>query len=92
MPRRPDVFSATRCNLYWANAGGNFGIWTPSSTGRHRGSPLLRPGALDFTVRDDSPCLNPPTPSCAPIGALGAGCGGVSVEPTSFGRIKAMYR
>jgi hypothetical protein len=80
------------CNLYWDNAGGNFGIWTPSATDIIADPLFCALAALDFTVRDDSPCLDPPTPSCAPIGALGAGCGGVSVEPTSFGRIKAMYR
>ncbi len=81
------------CNLFWQNVLGDFGGGGAPTPTDFIADPLFCDlPALDFTVRDDSPCLFPPTPSCAPIGALGAGCGGVSIEPTSFGRIKSMFR
>jgi hypothetical protein len=80
------------CNLFWANTSGNWGNWVPNATDFIADPLFCNLPALDFTVRDDSPCLAPPTPSCAPIGALGVGCGGVSLAPTSFGRMKSMFR
>lgn len=81
------------CNLFWGNTAGDFGGGGAPAPTDFIADPLFcdLPG-LDFTVRDDSPCLSPPTPSCAPIGALGAGCGGVAIEATSFGRIKSLFR
>jgi hypothetical protein len=86
------VVIGNSCNLYWANTGGNFGIWTPSATDVFADPFFCDLQQRDFTVRNDSPCMNPPTPSCAPIGALGIGCGMVSVESSSFARIKALFR
>ncbi len=81
------------CNLFWGNTAGDFGGGGAPAPTDFTADPLFCDlPALDLTVRDDSPCLFPPTPSCGPVGALGAGCGGVAIEPTSFGRIKAMYR
>lgn len=81
------------CNLFWQNVLGDFGGGGAPAPTDFVADPLFCDlQTLDLTVRDDSPCLFPPTPSCAPIGALGAGCGGVSIEPTSFGRIKSMFR
>jgi hypothetical protein len=86
------VVTDNSCNLYWANTGGNFENWTPSPTDVFADPLFCDVIGLDFTVRNDSPCITPPTPSCAPIGALGIGCGIVSVESSSFGRVKALFR
>jgi hypothetical protein len=80
------------CNLFWANPLGDISGGSLDPTDVIADPLFCDLENLDFTVRDDSPCLNPPTPSCAPIGALGAGCGAVSVEPMSFARIKTMFR
>ena len=88
-----EVFNAgSGCNLYWANTGGDVyndeffptDIWA---------DPLYcDPENLDFTVAANSPCLPGATPDCGQIGAWGEGCGGVSVEATSWGMIKSLYR
>ncbi len=85
------VVALNACNLYWGNTA-DFGNWTPAPSDVFADPLFCDLPALDFTVRDDSPCLFPPTPSCAPIGALGVACGGVAIEPASFGRIKSMFR
>ena len=46
----------------------------------------------DFTIRSNSPCAPPGVTGCGLIGALGVGCGPVSVEPLSWGGIKGKYR
>jgi hypothetical protein len=50
------------------------------------------PEILDLTVHEGSPCIEGNTPGCGQIGAWGEGCGGVSVEATSWGMIKSLYR
>lgn len=81
------------CNLFWENTGGDFGGGgAPDPTDVFADPLFCDLDNLDFTVQLGSPCLAPPTPACAPIGALGLGCGPVSVQPSSFGRIKAMFR
>jgi hypothetical protein len=80
------------CNLFWENPLGHYTSGFPFPTDVVSDPLFCDLPGRDFTVRDDSPCLAPPTPSCAPIGALGVGCGGVSLEPTSFGRIKSVFR
>ena len=52
-------------------------------------------GNGDFTLRANSPCLpenHPQGANCGLIGALDEGCGAVTVEATSWGRIKARYQ
>jgi hypothetical protein len=47
----------------------------------------------DLMIQEDSPCA--PSNSgvtCDLIGALGVGCGTVSVESKSWGQIKGLYR
>lgn len=80
------------CNLLWMNVSDYDGVAVPAPTDFHADPLFCDLENLDFTVQADSPCLFPPTASCAPVGALGIGCGVISVEPLSFGRIKAMYR
>jgi hypothetical protein len=43
----------------------------------------------DLTVHASSPALLAP---CGPIGAFGEGCSTLSIEPSSWGRIKGIYR
>ena len=50
------------------------------------------PGEGDYTLGPTSPCLPDNNPYGRTIGALGAGCGAIGVEPTSWGEIKASYR
>lgn len=52
------------------------------------------PGAQDFSVCADSPCLAENNDWGVSVGAYGAGCGpcGTVVEPASWGSIKAMFR
>jgi hypothetical protein len=81
------------CNLFWQNPLGEYEGGVGWSGTDLVADPLFcDPENLDFTVQSDSPCILPPTPSCAPIGAMGVGCGMVSVRETSFGRVKALFR
>jgi len=47
--------------------------------------------AGNYYLQEDSPCVDGPGGGWGLIGALPVGCGAVSVEPTSWGRIKAIY-
>lgn len=82
------------CNDVWANGVNWTGI--PDPTGSS-GNISLEPkycGAEhgDFTVATNSP-LRPTNNSChVQIGAFGVGCGPISVESASWGRIKTLYR
>ncbi len=49
------------------------------------------PTLLDFTIREDSPCA-PEYSACGLIGALPVGCEALSIQPSSWGKIKARYR
>jgi len=46
--------------------------------------------ACPYCLQDGSPCVN--RPGCGLVGALGVGCTGTLVEPTTWGRIKAAHR
>jgi hypothetical protein len=46
----------------------------------------------ELTLDAFSPCLPANSLGCGLIGALGQGCGTVSVEVMSWGRIKGAYR
>jgi hypothetical protein len=43
-------------------------------------------------VMDKSPCLPENSEGCGQIGVYGRGCIGVSIESTSWGHIKALYK
>jgi hypothetical protein len=78
------------CNVYWANEYGN-GV--PLVGTDVEADPLFcDPEEGDFTVRFDSPCVEPQSGGCGQIGALPASCGKIAVEAMSFGRIKSLYR
>jgi hypothetical protein len=84
----------TGCDVYWANQDQNFYVWTPAPTDIMADPQFCDAPALDFRVNASSPCLpGNGNPACAElIGALGEGCGVVSVSPWSWGRLKGVYR
>lgn len=85
----------TGCNIFWGNQApdfSSFGTWTASATDIFADPQFCDPAMSDFTVHSTSPGAPGATPACGPIGALGVGCGSVSVEATSWGKIKAQYR
>ncbi len=85
------------CVDMWGNEGGDWGDCTAGregSNGNFSADPeFCIPLRGDFSLLAGSPCA-PETspPACGLVGALGVGCGTVSVTPTTFGRIKAAYR
>lgn len=80
------------CNVFWDNPSGHFSGYTPQPTDRIADPLFCDADAGVFTVREGSPCLPGGVPGCGQIGAWGEGCGIVSVQPTSWGRIKHLYR
>ncbi len=80
------------CNVFWDNPAGHFSGYTPQPTDRIADPLFCDADAGVFTVREGSPCLPGGGPGCGQIGAWGEGCGIVSVRPTSWGRIKNLYR
>lgn len=80
------------CNVFWEIDGT---IWNGDELGA--GSVVADPEFCDpengvFTVSGNSPCLPANSNGCGLIGVFGQGCGAVSVEPSSWTAIKAMYR
>jgi hypothetical protein len=80
----------TNCNVFWANSDGP-GI-PLSATDREMDPEFCDPMNGDFTVRDSSPCVEPHSEGCGQVGAFPAGCGTISVESVSWGKIKDYYR
>lgn len=84
------------CNDSWGNSGVDWvGFLDP--TGDERGNVSAAPFYCSPSTGDFRPgCNSPLVPhnsACGrPIGALPQGCGIVSVEPSSWGRIKLRYR
>jgi hypothetical protein len=78
------------CNVFWDNAGG---IGYVLHTGDRIIDPLFcDEDARDLTLHASSPCLPANSLGCGLIGALGQGCGSVSVEAQSWGKTKSAYR
>ncbi|MFN8176394.1 MAG: hypothetical protein U0167_00545 [bacterium] len=82
------------CNDVWANGVNWAGIADPTGT---NGNISLEPRYCDaaqgnFTVATNSPLRDANNPCHVLIGAFGVGCGPVSVEPATWGKIKAAYR
>jgi hypothetical protein len=85
----------TGCNLFWGNEVPDysaFGTWTPSPTDVHTDPQFCDPTSDDFALHSSSPGAPGGTSGCGSIGALGVGCGSVSIERMSWGRIKDQYR
>jgi hypothetical protein len=80
------------CNVFWNNLEGNAFGYTLQPTDREIDPLFCKPLIGDFTVDAKSPCLPPYSLGCDLIGALGEGCGSISVQPHSWGKIKASYR
>ncbi|MEZ5065445.1 MAG: right-handed parallel beta-helix repeat-containing protein [bacterium] len=80
----------TSCNVYWDN---DEGVGIPLSPTDREIDPLYcDPESGDFTVQENSPCVEPGALGCGQIGAFPAGCGIVSVESSSWSQIKDLYR
>jgi hypothetical protein len=89
------VFSGaitTGCNIFWQNTVGNADGFVLDPTDRELDPLFCDVSSKDFTVAQDSPALPAHSNGCGQIGALGQGCGPVSVEARSWGSIKAEYR
>jgi hypothetical protein len=80
------------CNVYWDNALGNTQNFDLGPTDRIIDPLYCDPDQDDLTVSSLSPCLPENSLGCGFIGALGEGCGAVSVESTTWGQIKARFR
>jgi hypothetical protein len=80
------------CNVFWQNQGGHTYGFSMGPTDLVADPQYCNASAQDFTVNAASPCLPWNNNGCGQIGAWGLGCGSVSVEPSSWGQIKALYR
>jgi hypothetical protein len=80
------------CNVLWQNVGGDYSNWEPGPNDQSVDPEFCDIPADDYTVRNTSPCAEENSPVCGQIGAYGIGCGTVSVEPTSWSRVKSWYR
>lgn len=86
-----DIPLISGCNVFWQNHPGN--NYTPAATDRIVDPLFCHPATGDFKLMVGSPCLPPGSVGCGLIGAFGEGdCGVISVEPTSWGHVKAAYR
>jgi hypothetical protein len=80
------------CNSFWSNPDGDVDGFVPAPTDIFV-DPLFCDAKNDnFTLSSSSPCLPSGNEDCGLIGALGQGCGSVSIDRTSWGRLKSMYR
>jgi hypothetical protein len=89
---RAEWFSPGGCNDYWDNPEGNLDGPAHYPTDVFVDPLFCDPEIGDWTLRVGSPCLPEGSGGCGLIGALGQGCGTVSVTPISWGRIKELYR
>ena len=87
-----NIALASSCNVFWQNAGGTGLHYTPGPTDRVVDPFFCDAGAADFRLMVGSPCLPEGSLGCGLIGAFGEGCGIISIEPTTWGQIKAAYR
>jgi hypothetical protein len=80
------------CNVFWDNPGGEVSGFSLSPTDRVIDPVFCDPENGDVTLSPLSPCLPPNSLGCGLIGALGEGCGVVSIRPESWSVIKSRYR
>jgi hypothetical protein len=78
--------------VFWDNPGGETYGFSLSPTDRVIDPAFCDPEGGDFTLEPISPCLPANSLGCGLIGALGEGCGIVSIEADSWSAIKAKYR
>jgi predicted outer membrane repeat protein len=82
---------STACNVFWENEGGDAVGFELDPTDRIVDPQFCDVEHDDFTVTGTSPCLPENSMGCGLIGAFGQGCGVVSVEESSWGKIKMKY-
>jgi hypothetical protein len=87
-----DATVLSSCNVFWENASGNGNGYDLGPTDQEVDPLFCDPENGDLTVSAKSPCLPENSGECGQIGALGQGCGAVSVEDRSWGSVKAAYR
>lgn len=80
------------CNVFWDNPGGETYGFPLSPTDRVIDPEFCDPKNGDVSLSPLSPCLPANSLGCGLIGALGEGCGVVSIAPESWGSIKSKYR
>jgi hypothetical protein len=80
------------CNDYWDNPQGNIEGYDLYPTDIFVDPLFCDPENEDWHLTKGSPCLPEGSGACGLIGAFGVGCGTVSVERSSWGRIKELYR
>ncbi|KPJ60579.1 MAG: hypothetical protein AMJ46_06195 [Latescibacteria bacterium DG_63] len=98
-PEFPELVPDLGCCDIYGNAGGD---WVGGIAGQEgiNGNFSLDPLFCDvagdnYTLMQCSPCApgnHPDGWECGLIGALPVGCTGTPVEPTSWGRVKALFR
>jgi hypothetical protein len=80
------------CNVFWENEGGTIEGAPLDPTDRIVDPDYCDPKGYDLTVSSLSPCLPENSLGCGLIGALGQGCGAVSIQLMSWGQIKGADR
>jgi hypothetical protein len=87
------------CSDVFGNEGGDFvGCIASQDTldGNFSADPLFcDPVNDDLTLRPDSPCMpgnHPYGADCGLIGAMESGCGPISIESDSWGKVKERFR
>jgi hypothetical protein len=81
------------CNDSWGNTVNWEGFDPGIGSGNISAPPLYCDSENnDFTLAENSPLLPEVSPCGALIGAFGEGCGSISIEETSWAKIKAKYR
>jgi hypothetical protein len=88
----PQSAAAGDCNVFWQNPGGDFGLYSSGPNDQFVDPEFCDIPSDEYTVQPTSPCAEKNSPVCGQIGAYGIGCGTVSVEPTSWSRVKSWYR
>ncbi|MEZ5063233.1 MAG: right-handed parallel beta-helix repeat-containing protein [bacterium] len=83
---------STGCNLFWDNEGDDFwNDWVPAPTDIEADPEFCNETVLDLTLHSTSPAASANS-ACGLLGAFDVGCGSVSVDATSWGRLKNLYR
>ncbi len=80
------------CNVFWNNAAGDAQNYVFAATDRILDPLFCDEPAGDLTLQPLSPCLPDFSGGCGRVGALEQGCGTVSIEAESWGKVKAAYR
>lgn len=87
---------AMRCCDVFGNEDGDYVGCLAGRNGTDRNSGadprFCDPDAGDYALQEGSPYGEPGVPGCGRIGAHPVGCGAVSVEEATWGKIKSWYR